>query len=286
MFKVTIILLFIAIFHFSIRSNEIEVRISTDKSNYLEGEMIVMNIYFKNITNKELAINSDCGNLPYTNFKFSGDRNDIRYIGAISDCIGKSYLKFDPNEEKGYRIFLLDNYTSNYKSRMKLEYSPASVKGLIERGEYNVTFINNNLISNSLNITVTKPSDEDSIALAILIDIYSMITRGYYVDKINNYRKFMYEFPNSVYIHQAFMNMMTLEFPHLTDEYTVLDSKWFISMHPNSPIIDYAINTVEKYYNETNNLNEYKNFLNDIVINYNNSTASYLAEQKIKEYNN
>jgi hypothetical protein len=286
MFKVTIILLFFALFHFSTNSNEIEVRITSDKTNYLEGEMIVMGVYFKNTTNRELSINSDCGNLPYTNFKFSGDSNDIRYIGAISDCIGKSYLKFDPNEEKSYRIFLLNNYTSNYKSRMRLEYSPASVKGLIERGEYNVTFINNNLISNSLNITVTKPSDEDSIALANLIDIYSMVTRGYYVDKISKYRKFIYEFPNNEYIHQAFMNMMVLKFPHLTDEYTVIDSKWFISMHPNSPVIDYAINTVEKYYNEINNLNEYKSFLNDIVINYTNSTASNLAQKKIKEYNN
>lgn len=269
-FKTIIALSLFLIFHFIAFSSDIEVKISSDKTTYLEGEMIIINMFFKNTTNKELSINSHCGMLTESNFQFTGNSNAISYIGGISDCFGISYLNFAPNEEKKFNIYLLELY-SKFPAAKR-----GTVSGLIDIGQYSITFETDNMRSNSLAVSIEKPNKEEGIAWENLTTISKY-------DDVNEYRKYMYQYSNSVYIQQVFMRVMILEgLTTIVDKNTLIDTKWFIDSYPNSPTIYYALYTVGLYFEKENNKSGFKNFLNETITNYPNTTASFLAKEKLK----
>lgn len=268
-----------------LKVNAIEVEINLDKSLYLEGEMITLNIIFKNISNNYITIENFNDNFVNTNILITtSEEKQLNYLGIISTYIGKTNYEFKPNEEKSFSIDLLDNFATVYT-----RYQAGSINGKLMPDRYTIKYLKQIsdeeiLKSNILTFIIVKPQGTYSIALFDLENIYATDVKLDFNKKAELYRDYFYKYLNSNYSDQAFKLMIFLKsatknFNHQTIDDCIL----FINKKPNSIVTKEVIEGITFYLKTENENDKLRIILNQILKNYPNTKAAMFAQTKLDE---
>lgn len=268
-----------------LKVNAIEVEINLDKSLYLEGEMITLNIIFKNVSNDYISIENFNDNFVNTNILIStSEEKKLNYLGIISTYLGKTNYEFKPNEEISFSIDLLDNFGTIYT-----RYQVGGINGKLMSDKYTIKYIKHIsdeviLKSNILTFNIVKPQGTDSIALFDLENIYATDVKLDFNKKAELYRDYFYKYLNSNYSDQAFKLMIFLKsatknFNHQTIDDCIL----FINKKPNSIVTKEVIEGITFYLKTENENDKLRIILNQISKNYPNTKAAMFAQTKLDE---
>lgn len=172
LYKNNLLLIFILFLSSDIFS-EIEVRISTDKTEYLEAEPIVCTLTFYN--NSENIDSIDVDKLGIYYIKITSKHSDkVQYTGGIGDWIGpakyvkiKSYGSIDD-------VFILNHIFVN----TILNFWFNSAPGYLAADSYSVQYsFNEKFISKIININILRAEGKELVVFNDLIEANKIISR-------------------------------------------------------------------------------------------------------------
>ncbi len=264
---------------------QLNVNIELDKYTYIEGELIMLNIKFKNVSNENITIKSFNDDFINTNIIIkNSEGNLLNYLGLISTYLETANYTFCPGEEISHRIDVLDNFATSY-----IRYQAGSVNGLLTADKYYIQFkkrINEEqfIESNTLIFNVKEPIDKEKIAFDELIKIYSRDFKLDYNEKAESYREFIYKYSYSNYIDQAFKLMLALKgITSNLDEQTLDDCKWFVYNKSNSAVTKDAIECIIMILKSKERIEELTTLLEQIIEKLPNTKASEIAKTELKD---
>jgi len=260
------------------------IDISLEKNVYLENEYILLNFNIKNESDKIDSLRNfyDIEMHPLFVLKKGELRLDFR--GMVDGIAKNSYVLFKPGEERRYE-FMLNNSFGDAKQ----EAYNDSKRFYLPEGNYTVSFYSDkaifgyNLNSNTLTFDVIRPSGSNSDALNELREIYKVEPS---TDLSLMYRYFVYKYPESPYMDQAFELYLSIRLGPYEYHYADLiigDCKWFIERKPNSTstalVLNNCVELIETYYNESDGIE----YLNMVYRNYNNLKAGLEAKRLLNK---
>lgn len=291
MSKLILILFFVQVSYFSSIQAEIVVRISTDKSEYLEAEPIICTLSF--INNSEFSDSIDYDKIfgLYYIKVHDQKKKKLQYNGGHGDWIGGArYRLIKPNDTVSNSFILSELFANTILSK-----SINSAPGYLTSGAYSIQYnYSNSLLSNEIIINIIEPTGIEKIVFDKLVTayfIYDMnhsdtdsifIKQKYYYDIARNY-------PESVYWQEAVFRYNQVS-KWLNLAYTDISvNKEFIIRFPNSIYVKHIlINLCQAIYHYEGGESVVIIYLQNLIENYPKSNVSLHAKELMlkKEYLN
>lgn len=275
-------------------SDNIEISINTIKNSYVEGEPIWVNVVYKNTGSKIDSFSNYYDDEVDQNIIMKNNLGiKMDFKGLIACRMeGKSFLKLKPNESKTYSINL--SYGFGY---MPESNQPMAPQFYFPADRYSIRSFNEEPLlkryieSNNILIEVVKPDYNEKIALTKLREIYNLPTKGKdkKLNKLEAYKGFLYNNPNSVYYEQAFQyytmlfNLLAHKEAYPYSQQTVQESLDFIQKYPNSY---YTLDAVwfGKEAAFSIGKSNAKDFLQKVISEYSRYKAGDIARELYKQY--
>jgi hypothetical protein len=245
MSKLILILFFVLISNFSYIQAEIVVRISADKSEYLEVEPIICTLSF--INNSEFSDSIDYDKLGLYYIKvYDHEKKKLQYNGGHGDWIGGArYRLIKPNDTISDSFILSELFANTI-----LSYSINSAPGYLTSGAYTIQYnYSNILLSNEIIINIIEPTGIEKIVFDKLVTAYLINDMNHsHIDSIFIKQKFYYEiarsYPESIYWEEAVFRYNQVS-RWLNLAYTDISiNKEFIERFPNSIYVKHILNNL------------------------------------------
>lgn len=291
MSKLILLLFFFLISYISNIHAEIEVRISTDKSEYLEAEPILCTLSFINNSDLPDSIDYDKFFGLYYIKVHDQKKKKHQYNGVHGDWIGGArYRLIKPNDTISDSFILSELFAKTI-----LSYSINSAPGYLTCGAYTIQYnYSNNLLSNEIVINIIEPTGIEKIVFDKLVAAYLINDMNHgHIDSIFIKQKHYYEiariYPESVYWQEAVFRYNQVS-RWLNLAYTDISiNKEFIERFPNSIYVKHIlINLCQAIYHYEGGESVVIIYLQNLIKNYPKSNVSMLAKELMlkKEYLN
>jgi len=280
--------LFIVIASFVFKSysersiSHIKYVITLNKTQFVEGEEIMINIKFINEGHEtDSLININEIEILKGLFIKDSHGNNSDYTGPVE--LKEKNIVLNPREE-----FSISSPLKFYRAHAAVclfRYFPKdtyNIKGYYNNGK---TFLE----SNEINFKVIAPFGVENEVFREVLEInkISPIDSAQYI--INRYDYLLKNHPSSLYIDEIFLNAIIQR--RITsikyDSTLIQDCLWFIEKNPNSKHIDFAINeAAEILYYKYGGKDAAINFLLNLKNSYPNSQISFEAQKSISKFEN
>ncbi|MEO8513296.1 MAG: hypothetical protein ABI543_07040 [Ignavibacteria bacterium] len=266
--------------------SEIEIKISVDKNEYLEGENIICNLSFINNSDSPDSLDYDKFGLYYIKIK-SPENKEIQYTGGFGCWVGSvGYRKIKPHDSTG-STFILNNLFVDKVVSLSVNSAP----GFLTNGFYVVKYnYGERLTSNEIMININQPTGLDGLVFEKLITAYKINDMKHgTVDSIfvkkENYYEIALGYTESIYWEEA-VYRYNQECNWLNLAYTDINvNKAFIKRFPNSIYVSHIlINLCQSIYHYQGGEQAVTLCLDDLIENYKNYDVSvYAKEQLLKK---
>lgn len=271
---------------------------------FIEGEIVLLKIIFKNISTKvdSIAFLNEC---EITRRMKVTNEQEITssYKGLIVGYEDKSYTKFRPGEQKEFYTNINTYWGFRFYDDSVTTASIAN-NPYFPKGKYKIKsdfYIDiedkmGKFTSNEISFTVNEPEGMELEAFNEMIRIYKLkfnneTSPEEMEGNVDEYMEFINKYRNSVYVDKVFSDILGIRNVCRTkfDSSFIKDCELFIRTYPNSYYINSAIYGGEYYYYYyLKDKEKAKEFLEFVKTNYTNTKASETAEEILKkeEYNN
>lgn len=232
----------------SVSFSAIEILISFDKAEYLEGEPILFNFSIFNNSDKLDSVNYEM--LELFNIKvFDSENNECTYVCGTGDRIGNLFVKIEPYKSAGHSINLIACFVNEF-------FPPcvSSSPGYLRHSIYSIQYkYYNKFISNEIKVSILEPANNEKVVFEKLKSAY----------RINDVR---YTDFDSLYIKQKIFYQIALNFPESIYWNESVYKYNLISSILNLSYTDITLNKdyINKYPESTHNLIILKNLCKSV----------------------
>lgn len=257
----------------------ISLKISMEKTTYVEDEDIFLNFSIKN-SGSSIDSLRKLGSKLTQGIVLKDSKGKSSYFKGIDILTADDpYYKMQPGEERSYETELIDHYgtRSNNVLIIGTHYD-------LPAGEYTVQIVctkndyGKNIRSNVLAFSVIAPHDSENTALYELKQIYQLPPTN---EQLNRYRDFSYKYPESIYMDKSFNYYVALTDGKSLNQVkdVIEDCKWFVKRKPNSHYAERSLNVCHDYIVASNYVgkDDFNEFLDFVKQTYPNTRASKTA---------
>lgn len=286
--KLFIFFIFLILYNFNhsiSQPRSIEIKLSLNKKEFLEGEPIYLYIKFHNPNNSKDSLNIDGPNLPNYIHVSNNEGKEAERFNFIVDYIGSHYLVVNPR----------DSIVLNYALMSFMGFAETGCTGPEESfyfpvGNYSVGYNNK-----SIDFKIVEPSGDVIQIIKKILETKRILTydknkvypNRYQPDsvkkKIENYYKIYTNYPTSVFVKYSFYMFFHYywELNYSVDSSTFELAYDFIRKFPNCYYVNYIIFYMCRGLGSRVNEEAVDFFLDDLIGNLPKTKTQKIAKELI-----